>query len=169
VPSRRPARMVAYFWCPTFLGGCPTFHLKLHFSPHPPLSGQSLASTKFRRDGSHFAIVWAIRAGIGRIRLAHTKAFVRALQVQQGGIKVDKALVESLPSLTHALMERHFMSFVHTIFHFNELHDSILRFDERKCVPVHVLSPYTDPYPHLCPPVGPAKSNSCWDRHWQTS
>jgi len=35
--------------------------------------GQSLASTKFRRDGSHFAIVWAIRAGIGRIRLAHTR------------------------------------------------------------------------------------------------
>ena len=65
---------------------------------------------------------------------------------------MDKALVESLPSLTHALMERHFMSFVHTIFHFNELHDSILRFDERKCVPVHVLSPYTDHYPHLFMP-----------------
>ena len=42
-----------------------------------------------------------------------------ALQVQQGGISVDKALVESLPSLTRALMERRFMSFVHTIFHFN--------------------------------------------------
>jgi len=43
----------------------------------------------------------------------------RSLQVQQGGISVDKALVESLPSLTRALMERRFMSFVHTIFHFN--------------------------------------------------
>ena len=42
-----------------------------------------------------------------------------SLQVQQGGISVDKALVESLPSLTRALMERRFMSFVHTIFHFN--------------------------------------------------
>jgi len=45
---------------------------------------QSLASTKFRRDGSHFAIVWAIRAGIGRIRLAHTKAFIRAIRVGIG-------------------------------------------------------------------------------------
>ena len=45
---------------------------------------QSLASTKFRRDGSHFAILWAIRAGIGRIRLAHTKAFVRAIRVGIG-------------------------------------------------------------------------------------
>jgi len=42
-----------------------------------------------------------------------------SLQVQQGGISVDKALVESLPSLTRALMERRFMYFVHTIFHFN--------------------------------------------------
>jgi hypothetical protein len=41
------------------------------------------------------------------------------LQVQQGGINVDKALVESRPSLTRALMERRFRSFVHTIFHFN--------------------------------------------------
>jgi len=49
-----------------------------------PHKGQSLASTKFRRDGSHFAIVWAIRAGIGRILLAHTKAFVRAIRVGIG-------------------------------------------------------------------------------------
>jgi len=49
-----------------------------------PATRQSLASTKFRRDGSHFAIVWAIRLGIGRIRLAHTKAFVRAIRVGIG-------------------------------------------------------------------------------------
>jgi hypothetical protein len=28
--------------------------------------GQSLASTKFGRYGSHFAVVWAIDVGIGR-------------------------------------------------------------------------------------------------------
>jgi len=49
------------------------------------------------------------------------------------------------------------MSIVHTIFHFNWLHDSILRFDERKCVPVHVLCPYKLGFPQLCPPFGPAK------------
>ncbi len=53
-------------------------------SPNHMAFRQSLASTKFRRDGSHFAIVWAIRAGIGRIRLAHTKAFVRAIRVGIG-------------------------------------------------------------------------------------
>jgi len=53
-------------------------------STHVCCDCQSLASTKFRRDGSHFAIVWAIRAGIGRIRLAHTKAFVRAIRVGIG-------------------------------------------------------------------------------------
>ncbi len=45
VPSCRPAKMVAYFWCPTFLGQCPTSHLKLHFSP-PPSPGSTSPPNK---------------------------------------------------------------------------------------------------------------------------
>ena len=48
VPSRRPAKTVAYFWWPTFLGQCPTSHLKLHFSPPPSVRASSLSKLGFR-------------------------------------------------------------------------------------------------------------------------